>query len=78
MQMTAADAARHRWHTGRQSAQNIPIEHEVHQTDKGNARFVRVERLNAIHNDDFPEGITNLAESSCFLFNLVRTRRLLL
>ncbi len=54
-----------------QSAQNISIEHEVHQTDEGNARFVRVERLNTIHNDDFPERIPDLAKPSRFLFNLV-------
>ena len=52
--------------------QDISVEHKIHQADERNAGFIRVERLDAVHDHNLPERIADLAKPPCFLFDLVR------
>lgn len=47
------------------------MQQKVHQSNVGNAGFIGVERLGAVHHDEFPEVVSDLSQSSRLLLDLV-------
>ena len=54
---------------------NIPVQHKIDKPNIRDSKFVSIQRLHSVYNDQFAKGISNLFKAANFLFFLFGSRQ---